>query len=465
MKAVADTVGVARSNLVDHLRRPERPRRGPYRRAEDEAVLAEIRAIIHARPTYGYRRVTALLNRARRSSGEPPLNHKRVFRLMRQTSLLLQPHTGRRAIGAHEGTVVAAASNQRWASDSFEIPCWNGEVVRVAFAIDTHDREVMAWVGTSGGGISGEMIRDMMLDCVERRFEALRAPHPVQWLADNGSAYTASETTNFAVALNLVACFTPVRSPESNDVCEAFVKTLKHDYVRVNLGQTPFPFCSGLAEWFEDYNTIHPHSGLHMRSPREFIAAQAATQANCPVCGGATPVGDEVHRHDLVRRRRAGAPLPNTAKPAYAAAPWSASSGRPRCPDDTRASVSPANPPAAEAHAVVGSRSSPGSPPSPAASHAVRSVDPAASGSAAMTDATPWRGRPAARRSSRRPAGGAPCRGARRASPLSPQHVLQHALVERQIRHQPFQLAFSSSSCFSLRISATLIPANCFFHR
>jgi len=29
-----------------------------------------------------------------------------------------------------------------------------------------------------------------------------------------------------------------------------------------------------LAEWFEDYNTIHPHSGLRMRSPREFIAAQ-----------------------------------------------------------------------------------------------------------------------------------------------------------------------------------------------
>jgi transposase InsO family protein len=76
---------------------------------------------------------------------------------MRQASLLLQPHTGRRVIRAHECTVVAAASNQRWASDGFQISCWNGEVVRVAFAIDTHDREVMAWVATSGGGISGEM--------------------------------------------------------------------------------------------------------------------------------------------------------------------------------------------------------------------------------------------------------------------------------------------------------------------
>jgi putative transposase len=139
VKTVADTLGVARSNLVEQLAshpafpatsQPDRPRRDPYRRTEDETILAEIRAITDARPTYGYRRVTALLNRARRSSDKPPLNHKRVFRLMRLSSLLLQPHTGRRAIRAHEGTVVAPASNQRWASDGFEIPCWNGEVVR-----------------------------------------------------------------------------------------------------------------------------------------------------------------------------------------------------------------------------------------------------------------------------------------------------------------------------------------------
>ena len=32
-----------------------------------------------------------------------------------------------------------------------------------------------------------------------------------------------------------------------------------------------------IAGWFEDYNENHPHSGLKMRSPREFIAAQTAT--------------------------------------------------------------------------------------------------------------------------------------------------------------------------------------------
>jgi hypothetical protein len=100
-------------------------------------VLAEIRAITDARPTYGYRRITALLNRAKRKAGTPQINHKRVFRLMHLFSMLLQPHTGRRLVRPHEGSVIAPTSNQRWASDGLEIPCWNGEVVRTAFAIET----------------------------------------------------------------------------------------------------------------------------------------------------------------------------------------------------------------------------------------------------------------------------------------------------------------------------------------
>lgn len=44
---------------------------------------------------------------------------------------------------------------------------------------------------------------------------------------------------------------------------------------------TPLPdTASALAligAWFDDYNDNHPHSGLRMRSPREFIAAQTAT--------------------------------------------------------------------------------------------------------------------------------------------------------------------------------------------
>jgi putative transposase len=150
VKVVADVLGVARSNLIEQRQNATRPR-GSYHRADDDVILAAIRAVTDARPTYGYRRVTAILNRTRRTTGEPLLNHKRVFRLMKQGGLLLQRHTGVRPVRAHEGRVIASASNQRWSSDALEITCWNGEVVRVAFAIDTHDREVIAWVASTGG--------------------------------------------------------------------------------------------------------------------------------------------------------------------------------------------------------------------------------------------------------------------------------------------------------------------------
>jgi transposase InsO family protein len=134
--------------------------------------------------------------------------------------LPLQPHAGRRPTRAREGTVAAPASNRRWASGGFEVPCREGEVVRAAFAIGTHDRGVIAWAATAGAGIGGETARDMMLGCAERRCDAVRAPEPVRWLADDGPAHTAGETADFATAPDLAPCFTPARSPEGTDEIE-----------------------------------------------------------------------------------------------------------------------------------------------------------------------------------------------------------------------------------------------------
>jgi hypothetical protein len=52
---------------------------------------------------------------------------------------------------AHEGSVIALASNQRRSSDELEIICWHREVARVTFAIYTCDREIIAWHATTGG--------------------------------------------------------------------------------------------------------------------------------------------------------------------------------------------------------------------------------------------------------------------------------------------------------------------------
>ena len=272
MKAVAATLGIARSNLVERLKDRGRPRRR-YCKAEDAAILPRIRRLVDQRPTYGYRRITALLNRELAAEGQPGANHKRVYRLMKVHGLLLARHTGDRPGRTHDGKVVVMASNIRWCSDGFEFTCWNGEIVRAAFVMDAHDREIIAWKAVANAGVSGSDIRDMMLEAVEKRFSDTRAPHPVEWLSDNGSPYTAIGTRRFAAQLNLISCFTPVASPESNGMSEAFVKTFKRDYVRITAIPDADIALDRIAGWFEDYNENHPHSGLRMRSPREFRRA------------------------------------------------------------------------------------------------------------------------------------------------------------------------------------------------
>jgi transposase InsO family protein len=279
VKAVSEALEVSRSQLSARLRGASKPR-STYSKVGDADLLAPLRSLVDERPTYGYRRIGALMNRERLKTGQPRLNHKRIYRLMSQNGMLLQRYTGKSPGRAHDGKIITIRPNLRWTSDGFEIPCWDGQVVRVAFALDTCDREAMAWCASTGG-ISGEMIRDLMLESVERRFGAAGLPHPIQWLSDNGSCYRAHETIDFAIRLGLVPCFTPVRSPQSNGMAEAFVKTFKRDYVYVHDRPDAQTVLSQLPAWFEDYNESHPHKALRMKSPREFM--RSYQPAACPV--------------------------------------------------------------------------------------------------------------------------------------------------------------------------------------
>ena len=157
MKTISATLGVARSNVIER-RDGLRARHGPQERPGDVELASVIRRLVDPRPTYGYRRIDALLKSERRSNGLAPVNAKHVHRLMKNHGV----------------------------------------------------------------------------QCVEKRFGTIRAPHPMQWLSDNGSIFAAHTTIEIALALNSPPCFTPVESAESNGTAEAFVKTFKR-------GQYPMP--------------------------------------------------------------------------------------------------------------------------------------------------------------------------------------------------------------------------------
>jgi len=116
---------VARSHLVARLSKSARPR-GSYRKSEDAALLPTLRPIVDARPTYGYRRVTALVNRLLRSRGEPVVNAKPVLRILRMNELTLaaqtrMPHALRESSDRVNALAATAASRRNGAGDNAKI--------------------------------------------------------------------------------------------------------------------------------------------------------------------------------------------------------------------------------------------------------------------------------------------------------------------------------------------------------
>lgn len=279
MKAVSESLGVARSQLTARIKQASEGQKTRRQRAlDDTALVDQIRAAIADLPSYGYRRVWALLRRQAEQQPQPAINVKRVYRVMRDHNLLLerrrkQPGVARR----HEGRVAVAASNTRWCSDGFEFRCEDGAKLRVTFALDCCDREAISWVA-SPNGYSGDDVRDVMLEAVEKRFGQQLPATPVQWLSDNGSAYTAEQTRHFARQIGLQPLTTPVCSPQSNGMAESLVKTMKRDYIAHMPKPDRVTALRNLAIAFEHYNEQHPHSALNYRSPREFRRlAEAST--------------------------------------------------------------------------------------------------------------------------------------------------------------------------------------------
>lgn len=240
-----------------------------YKKSDDNEVLCQIREVILVRSSYGYKRVTAMINQKRLTFGLSRYNKKRVLRVMQMNGLILPKHSSNRE---HTGTgkIMTLHSNTRWCSDCFEIHCYNGEKVFVIFVLDTCDREAISYIAKKVP-ILAEDVQSLMVMAVEKRFGVTWVPRQLQFLSDRGSIFRAKETIAVARQLNIKSCFTMAYSPESNGMAESFVKTIKRDYVYVSDCFDADAVLEMLPKWFADYNEVAPHSALGMLSPLAYI--------------------------------------------------------------------------------------------------------------------------------------------------------------------------------------------------
>lgn len=132
---------------------------------DDSEVLSRTNTVVADLPTYGYRRVWAMLRRASERDGQPVVNAKRVYRVMKAYHQLVERkpvEPGKKR--AHKGCVAAGESNRRWCSDGFEFSC---------------DREVIDWVASTGG-YDKETVQYVMLGAIEKRFGRQLPTEPLE---------------------------------------------------------------------------------------------------------------------------------------------------------------------------------------------------------------------------------------------------------------------------------------------
>jgi len=270
---ICRTLGISRACAYrESLGRPAR-----YARADDRMVTAQIRTVIRTRASYGARRVRALVNREFATG----YNLKRIQRLMDLNGWTLPRATRRRTGRAHRGLIQRDVSNERWCSDVLEIACWNGELVQLGFVLDCHDREALATVAAPRDLVATD-IQQLMQQAVAGRFGAGERPDaPIQWLSDNGSIYTALDTLITAERLHLVPITTPAASPESNGMSEAFVNTLRRDYIVGADLSTAALVLEQIPAWIADYNAVAPHSALGYQSPQQYRSTRLMVGPKC----------------------------------------------------------------------------------------------------------------------------------------------------------------------------------------
>ena len=118
----------------------------------------------------------------------------------------------------------------------------------MAVLLDCADRNVLVW--RFAKRITAEDLAELLQEAILRRLgEERSGARGIEFLSDNGPEYTSHRFRPVVVALGLIPCHTPRRSPESNGLAEAFFGSFKRDYVYQGSIETLQETARLIPEW------------------------------------------------------------------------------------------------------------------------------------------------------------------------------------------------------------------------
>ena len=238
----------------------------------DAALAERIQQLIEQNPTFGYRRLWALL----RYVEGIPVNRKAVYRVLKLKGWLVHQRTVTPRPRVQGLKSRAQRSDERWAMDLTHIPCGVDGWGHLTAVIDCHDREVTGYQFALRGRAK-EAERALEEACLAR-FGTLRPDGPTPVVrSDNGLIFQSRRFRAACRDYRLRQEFITPYTPEQNGIIERFFRSLKEECVwQHNFGDFA-EARAAITQWIEWYNAGRPHQALGYRSPRQFRWATTST--------------------------------------------------------------------------------------------------------------------------------------------------------------------------------------------
>lgn len=227
---------------------------------KDEDALT--RAIIALATKYGrydgYRRITALLQRAGGQVGKD-----RVRRIWRREGLKVPQKQPKRArLWLNDGSCVRLRperANHVWSYDFVSARTHEGRTLRLLTLIDEYTRECLAI------RVARRLGRDEVIETLAEVMLNRGIPEHIR--SDNGPEFVAKELRKWLLTLGTGTRYIEPGSPWENGYCESFNGKLRDECLNGEIFYSLKEAQILIEKWRMEYNTERPHSSLGYRPP------------------------------------------------------------------------------------------------------------------------------------------------------------------------------------------------------
>ena len=229
-------------------------RHSPHVTEEEERLAARITELAAPYGRYGYRRITALLQRE-----SWKVNHKRVESIWRREGQK-QPKRGH--LWLNDSSCLGLRPRHKdhvWSYDLMVARTADGRAFRILTILDEYTRECLLIL------LERHIGSQEVIDQLFHLFVFKGIPEHIR--SDNGLEFTAKAVREWLSRLGVKTLFIEPGSPWENGYIESFNGKLRDELINREVFTTLTEAKILIEVWRREYNQFRPHSSLRYRSP------------------------------------------------------------------------------------------------------------------------------------------------------------------------------------------------------